>query len=275
MKDGAPTPAGPRHGSLGAFAERCRCRGRLPARSLRIPLNVMTKTAPSQGASSAGRAADTREHLKRVARRLFAERGVDGVAIRDIVAASGQRNGASIHYYFGTKDALVRELIIDGASFIDERRNRALDELEQSTPAPSVAELVELLIRTSFGDPRNAEDATFLRFIAALQLNRREQFMDALGNRWNRGFQRAIEHIRKACAHVPAAVLNSRLVQLSVTLGAMLAQREAALADPARAGSLWRDELLVRTLVDGLSAMLLAPPSAATLAALSTGSRRN
>lgn len=223
------------------------------------------------GAASSGRAGDTRDHLKRVARRLFAERGVDGVAIRDIVAASGQRNGASIHYYFGTKDALVRELIIDGARFIDERRNRELDAFEARGPAPSVPELIEMLIRTSFGDPKDAEDATFLRFIAALQLNRREQFMAALDNRWNRGFQRTIEHIRKACADLPASVLNNRLVQLSVTLGAMLAQREAALADPSRAGSLWRDELLVRTLVDGLTAMLLAPPSAQTLAVLAAG----
>jgi len=59
---------------------------------------------------------DTREHIKLSARRLFAQRGIDGVTVREIVAASEQKNSGSLHYYFRTKDALVRELIVDTAN---------------------------------------------------------------------------------------------------------------------------------------------------------------
>jgi AcrR family transcriptional regulator len=65
--------------------------------------------------------ASTRDLLKLAARRLFAHRGLDGVSVRDIVLAAGQRNSGSLHYYFGTKENLARELVADGAKLIDSR----------------------------------------------------------------------------------------------------------------------------------------------------------
>ena len=62
----------------------------------------------------------TREGLKSAARKLFAERGFDGVTVRDIIQAAGQRNGASLYYHFRTKEALVLELVVDGAKLIDD-----------------------------------------------------------------------------------------------------------------------------------------------------------
>ena len=50
------------------------------------------------------------EQLKAVALKLFAERGVDGVTVRQIAEAAGQKNHAAVTYHFGTKDALVRQL---------------------------------------------------------------------------------------------------------------------------------------------------------------------
>ena len=68
------------------------------------------------------------EHLKAVALKLFAERGIDGVTVRQIAEAAGQKNHAAVGYYFGSKEDLVRELIVDGARLIDDQRNRWLDE---------------------------------------------------------------------------------------------------------------------------------------------------
>jgi AcrR family transcriptional regulator len=91
----------------------------------------------------------TRERLKTAAQRLFAERGIDGVSVRDIVAAAGARNGASIHYHFGAKEALVQELVLEGAQRIDLRRNAALDSLENDGGPRCVAEVVRLLVETA------------------------------------------------------------------------------------------------------------------------------
>ena len=53
--------------------------------------------------------------MKAVAQRLFAQHGIDGVTVADIVAAAGQRNKASLQYHFGSKDELIGELLVDGA----------------------------------------------------------------------------------------------------------------------------------------------------------------
>ena len=50
---------------------------------------------------------DTRNAIKQAAQRLFATRGIDGVSVREIASAANQRNSGSVHYYFGTKEALV------------------------------------------------------------------------------------------------------------------------------------------------------------------------
>src|SRR5260370_9765061 len=74
--------------------------------------------------------AETRIRLKEEAQRLFALRGLDGVSVQDIITAAGQRNSASLRYYFGNKLELARELVVDGARLIDEDRQARLDRLE-------------------------------------------------------------------------------------------------------------------------------------------------
>src|ERR1700686_5844006 len=89
----------------------------------RLHLATMSGWSPLRGN-------ETRARLKVAAQRLFAQRGIDGVSVRDIVAAGGQRNNGSLNYYFRTKEALILELIVEGGRLIDESRNAYLDRLE-------------------------------------------------------------------------------------------------------------------------------------------------
>ncbi|MFD0388282.1 helix-turn-helix domain-containing protein [Tistrella bauzanensis] len=87
--------------------------------------------APADGGMPAVTAEDaTRDRLKMAARRLFSLHGIDAVSVRAIVTAAGMRNGASLHYYFGSKDALVRELVVDAAKRSDRARRLRLDAME-------------------------------------------------------------------------------------------------------------------------------------------------
>src|ERR1700730_13323239 len=84
--------------------------------------------------------ADTKIQIKAAAQLLFARHGVDAVTIQQIVAAAGQRNNAALHYHFGSKEELIRQLVVDGAAVLDERRRGMLPEIETrrrglSTPA--------------------------------------------------------------------------------------------------------------------------------------------
>lgn len=238
------------------------------------PAAKRSKTPPDPAPAT-----DTRQLLKRSAQRLFADRGFDGVAVRDIVAASGQRNAASIHYYFGTKEALARELVVDGARRIDAVRIAALDALEAQTPQPTLRQTLDLLVRSSLVPPDEGEEATFLRFIAMLRTNHRALFLDAVGERWNLGFKRLVAHLKRLLPALPPEVLSQRLVFLTIYLGDVLATREAALAETRGKTSFWQQPLAHENLVDTLVGLLQVAPSAETLAALAAvstaTSRRN
>lgn len=70
---------------------------------------------PNAGAgassSAAGRGAAAREQLIAHATRIFAVKGFAGAATREICAAAGT-NVAAIHYYFGDKEGLYREVLL-------------------------------------------------------------------------------------------------------------------------------------------------------------------
>src|SRR6267154_1399031 len=65
---------------------------------------------------------ETRNQIKAAAQMLFARHGVDAVTVQQIVAAAGQRNNAALHYHFGSKEELIRQMVVDGASVLDEQR---------------------------------------------------------------------------------------------------------------------------------------------------------
>jgi AcrR family transcriptional regulator len=86
----------------------------------------------------------TRAVLLSEAERLFAERGIEHVAVRDITEAAGA-NIAAINYHFGSKRGLIEALVDRGAGEMNRRRDAYLDALE-SGPAFSLRPLVEALV---------------------------------------------------------------------------------------------------------------------------------
>lgn len=78
----------------------------------------------------------TERRLILAAERLFAARGVDAVSLRAVMAAA-DANIASVHYHFGSKDALVQALISERSEAISVRRMQLLDAIEESgRPTP-------------------------------------------------------------------------------------------------------------------------------------------
>ena len=81
---------------------------------------------PSRTASN-GEA--TRRRILTVAERLFAQRGLDAVSIRDVTEAA-KANTAAIHYHFGSKRKLVGAILERRAGELAERRGVLLDKVE-------------------------------------------------------------------------------------------------------------------------------------------------
>lgn len=199
----------------------------------------------------------TRDNMKLAARRLFAQRGIDGVTTRDIVAASAQKNAGSLHYYFGTKEALVQELIVDTAKLIDDRRNASLDLLEAGGGPSTLREALDVLVFPSLNlGEADGEEDTYLRFISLLALQNRTLLNEVLEGSLNTGYQRCLVHIRQLVVNVPPNVLEQRLVFMSIALRAILAAREASLERTSESHPFWSAQDTLAHLVNSLEGML-------------------
>ena len=205
---------------------------------------------------------DAREKIKNAAQALFAERGLDGVTVRQIVAAAGQKNMAALHYYFGTKEDLVRELIVDAARLMDGRRNDLLDAAEAEGGPHALREVIAIIVDSIVVAPDHARARTYMRFVAQIVATRRDLFDGAIGQRWNTGYQRCLAHIRRLSPDLPRAVLNQRLLFLGIYLFNVLAAREGAAAHGPEPHPYWQSPQLLAGLIDSACGLVEAPVGA-------------
>lgn len=207
----------------------------------------------------APRGGATRNELKRAARRLFAERGIAAVGMREVVETAGQRNAAAIHYYFGSKDDLLRELLIDGAEMIDARR-RALFDAAEAAGMPDLRAVVTANVAPCL-DPggETGESETYFRFIVNVQNERRALFRETVPDH-SPGYARYMAHVHRLLAPLPAATINQRLLFAALTLQTLVAAREAAL-DRSDTGDhhFWSRPEAVDGMIEAVVAILTGP----------------
>lgn len=212
----------------------------------------------------------TKIRLKAAAQRLFATRGIDGVSVQEIVAAAGQRNNASLNYHFGGKEGLIKALIVEGARFVDEARQLRLETLESEGGPKSLRDIVEALALPvlEIVSPDGTRDLTYLRFIASIQLNHRQLLRDSLENRWNLGYRRCLDHIRKNAnnwlPHLPLPIVEQRMSIVGIYGNAIWAAREAALDGSRQEHRLWSQPYTIANIIDTLLAVLECPLSPST-----------
>jgi len=199
----------------------------------------------------------TREQLLDAARRLFAERGVDGVSLREINRAAGQANVSALQYHFGDRAGLLRAVLEPHHRRVDALRHALLDACEADGTA-DLRSLGEALVRplaALLEEPGGGREV--LRILAQL-LGRPDtaEFAQAFAGpgsfeRWRRLVARRM---------APEAVrLHRRFTAFRITCVELA----------RRAGERRRDDRLFTShLVDLVTALLAAPVSGETRALL-------
>ncbi|MBV8158148.1 MAG: TetR family transcriptional regulator [Dyella sp.] len=198
---------------------------------------------------------DTARRILEIAERLFAEQGVEQVALRQIVVESGQRNRSALHYHFGSREALVSHLLNRRLHQINRIRNDYLDALEQRAEAidihavveATILPLVDVVLHTDWG-------TNYLQVLAQTTFSPGLLNKGLVDRTAMSALYRVREHIFQLYPNVPREVMKLRMVWFMDTVVYSLAHwvRER--------GKRSRTEPPVDELIDFCSAALQGPP---------------
>jgi AcrR family transcriptional regulator len=113
----------------------------------------------------------SREKLIASAERLFADRGFDGVSVRDIANAAGV-NSALVGYYFRGKEGLLSEVYTRHCEPMKRERARLLEECSKAAKGPTLEQVIEAFVRPSLQvttDKSGRTDFTRLRAVLSAE----------------------------------------------------------------------------------------------------------
>jgi AcrR family transcriptional regulator len=204
---------------------------------------------------------DTRAQLIVAAERLFAERGIEGVSLREINLAAKQRNTSAAHYHFGSKDALVDAIFEYRRSEIGRRRDEVLDALEAEGKATDVRSLASALVMPLAPEIQHGEEGGhYLEFLAHLFLTSPAKVGDIL-RKHQAGETRLTALVSTALPSIPRSLVWTRLLLMGrhVVISLAVYQRRGLVVDNVGF------EAYLSDMVDAVAGYLSAPPSQRTL----------
>jgi AcrR family transcriptional regulator len=104
-------------------------------------------------------AKETRERLLNAAEELFAEKGLDGTSIRELITMAGC-NLSAVNYYFGDKQELYEELFRQRLYEMRDSRLKAIKAVMTGKTKPTLEELLlaySVDFLKPFSDPRRSQ----------------------------------------------------------------------------------------------------------------------
>jgi len=194
----------------------------------------------------------TRELILVTAERLFAERGIAAVPLRDIGVAAGAKNNVVVQYHFGDRETLVRAVASHRAAFVDQVQAELLaDSLATGSP-PSAIDHVRFIVVSL---ARNlTEDNHYVPFLSRYLVERGGYA--GLFAAVPAGTVITLRSLlRRLLTDVPAEILQERWeIVMSTTIHTLARYQQAIAAGTLSAPLDDLVEDLVRFLAAGLSA---------------------
>jgi AcrR family transcriptional regulator len=197
----------------------------------------------------------TRQSILLTAERLFAQRGISAVPLRDIAQAAGQRNHAVVQYHFGDRDEVVRAIVEFRGAESETKRIDLVTELMLGPTPARIDDVVGAFVRPLAIHIR--PDNHYLTFLS--HFITKEGGYEALGQDVHTGG--SVIAIRPLLARlapqIPAEILDERWYVLMTSVVHTLARYQSAQAKPV---GLPADlDVLIEDLITFLSAGLTAP----------------
>jgi TetR/AcrR family transcriptional regulator, regulator of cefoperazone and chloramphenicol sensitivity len=127
------------------------------------------RDVPEVPASRSRRGEATRQRIIEAAADLFAERGIDGVELAEILAAADQHNASAIQYHFGSRTGLIVAVLQPRPEIrgpLEAARLDAIERLLIDGRPVTLGDAVEALVRPMFATLRSHAGRSWLRVAA-------------------------------------------------------------------------------------------------------------
>ena len=205
-------------------------------------------------------APSTKEQIVLAAERLFAERGIDGVSLRQIGTAAGNGNNSAVQYHFGSKERLLRAVFEYRLPWLNDRGTFLIAERHPDDLRSSVECAVRPLLEQSELDGSN-----YMSFVAMVYQYGRRDVFEQLPDIFLAPIRTYHHRLAVFLDHIPEPLRTHRIAQANVLITHAAADRERARS----AGQvLLPFAVALGDLVDGTVGFLEAPVSAASRQAL-------
>jgi AcrR family transcriptional regulator len=200
----------------------------------------------------------TKEQIVLAAERLFAERGYEGVSLREIGAAAGSSNNSAVQYHFGTKEQLVVAIFENRLSYIDDRRSILIAQLEPR----DIRSWVECYVLPLL-EQGEIDGSHYMSFIAAVE--HQVGVFEHLPERFRARTQSFREEVGALMTKVPEPLSSHRILQVVRFSVHAASARERA---KAQSFEVLPFAVHVADLLDGLAGFLQAPVSSVARASI-------
>lgn len=198
----------------------------------------------------------TERRLLLAAERLFAERGIDAVSLRAIMSAAGA-NVASVHYHYGSKDALVKALIKERSGQVSTRRNELLDDLEAKDEL-NVQMLAEAFVRPVI-EMVNEGSIAWVTFIAGI-LSSGHSALSVVADGFVHQGRRFTALLERIYPDISARTARFRLTQAMTLTFQVLGDLDGVRGILAFSGAELTPTEVFDELIDVVTAILAGPP---------------
>jgi AcrR family transcriptional regulator len=205
-------------------------------------------------------APSAKEQIVLAAERLFAERGIDGVSLRQIGAAAGNGNNSAVQYHFGSKERLLRAVFEYRLPWLDERGAFLIAERHPDDLRSSVECAARPLLEQS-----ELEGSNYMSFVAMVYQYGRRDVFEQLPDIFLSSTRTYHERLARFLRHIPEPLRTHRIAQANVLLVHAAADRERARTAEQ---VLLPFAVALGDLIDGTVGFLEAPVSPASREAL-------
>lgn len=128
---------------------------------------------------------NTKAALVRAAERLFAEKGLGTVSVKEITKAAGARNPSAVHYHFGSIECLIKEVFAQRFRQVEEKRVKRLAKVTEADPQRRLIALLEASVGPYLETCLEDEGRLYARFCVQLTSDPRFDVVEMIGEAGN------------------------------------------------------------------------------------------